>query len=135
MQDGGILYTEKIVKNSHKWVKYIFWSSHMIKNNIWNIFSFSSYSFSYLLNPFFWANFSKFGEKKGLYKYQTEKTKKLKLLQMLLFKMYDDQKICFTHFWPFFDPFYCISLLIFAIMQNSPILHFRDTTGYVRLGK
>ena len=72
---------------------------------------------------------------KGLYKYQTEKTKKLKLLQMLLFKMYDDQKICFTHFWPFFDPFYCISLKIFAIMQNSPILHFRDTTGYVRLGK
>ena len=54
---------------------------------------------------------------------------------MLLFIIYDGQKIYFTRFLPFFDHFYHISLEIFSIMQNYPILHFQDATGYVRLGK
>ena len=63
---------KKWSKKGKKWVKYIFWPSHMINNNICNIFSFSAYSFSYLLDPVFRDNFTGFGKNKGFVKKQTE---------------------------------------------------------------
>ena len=46
-----------------------------------------------------------------------------------------DPKINFSHFLAIFGHFYPISPEIFAIVQNFPILHLWDTTGYVWLGK
>ena len=60
-----------------------------MNNNIFNIFSFLAYSLSYLLDPVFRANLTKFGKNKWFVKYQKEKTKKLKMLQMLLFILCD----------------------------------------------
>ena len=73
----------KMVKKGQKTGEIYFWPSHIINNNICNIFSFLAYSFSYLLDPVFRANLTKFGKNKGFVKYKTEKTKKLKMLQML----------------------------------------------------
>ena len=42
----------------------------MLNNNIWNIFSFSAYTFSYLFSELISLDFVKI---KGLYKYQKEK--------------------------------------------------------------
>ena len=41
----------------------------------------------------------------------------------------------FSHYWSILGHFYPISPKIFAIVQIFPILHLRDTTGNVRLGK
>ena len=63
----------------------------------------------------------------------------------LLWRKFKSQKM-FHNFWPDFLVLFTkpINILgvpeigyweIFAIVQNFPILHFRDTTGYVPLGK
>ena len=52
----------------------IYFLAIICKNNyICIIFSFLAYSFSYLLDPVFRANFTKFGKNKRFVKYQTEK--------------------------------------------------------------
>ena len=57
----------------------------MINNNIFNIFSFSTFSLGYFTNPAFWLNFKKIALKTGSRKYTREKVEKLKMLKMLLF--------------------------------------------------
>ena len=57
----------------------------MINNNIFNIFSFSSFPFGYFLDLVFGAIFSKIGQNTGFVKYPKEKVEKQKILKMLLF--------------------------------------------------
>ena len=57
----------------------------MIDNNIFNIFSFSTFSLRYFLDPALKAIFLKFSQNAGFVKYPREKVEKLKLLEMLLF--------------------------------------------------
>ena len=45
----------------------------MINNNIFNIFSFSTFSLGYFTNPAFWLNFKKIALKTGSRKYPREK--------------------------------------------------------------
>ena len=80
----------------------IFWgASHMINNNIFNIFNFSTFSLGYFLDPVFRAIFLKFSQNAGFVKYPREKVKKQKMLQMLLFIIYEAPKKISTIFWPF----------------------------------
>ena len=48
-----------MVKNGPKMAEIIFGATHMIKNNIFNIFSFSTFSFGYFLDPDFLEFFLK----------------------------------------------------------------------------
>ena len=57
----------------------------MIDNNIFNIFSFSTFSLVYFLDPVFRAIFLNFSQNAGFVKYPREKVEKLKMLKMLLF--------------------------------------------------
>ena len=57
----------------------------MINDNIFNIFSFLTFSFGYFRNPVFWPNLKKIAPKTRSKKYPKEKVKKLKMLKMLLF--------------------------------------------------
>ena len=79
----------KMAKKGKKLLKYFFWPSYIINNNICNIFSFSNYSFTYLLDPVFRANFTIFGKNKGNESTKQKKNRKINMLQMLLFIIYD----------------------------------------------
>ena len=57
------------------------------------------------------------------------------MFKMLLFLIYEGYKKNFTHFLPIFDHFYPFSPKIFALEQNSPILHFQDPLHIVPPGK
>ena len=48
----------------------------MIKNTIFNIFCFSTFSFGYFTNPVFWPNLEKIALKTRSRKYTNEKVKK-----------------------------------------------------------
>ena len=50
----------------------------MINNNIFNNFSFSTFSLRYFTNPAFWLNFKKIALKTRSRKYPKEKVKKTK---------------------------------------------------------
>ena len=88
----------------------IFWgASHMIYNNIFNNFSFSTFSLRYFTNPAFWLNFKKIALKTGSRKYQREKVEKQKMLKMLFFTTCEAPSKKFqpflSHFWPFLPYF------------------------------
>ena len=53
---------------------------------------------------------------------------------VIIYHLQGPKKI-FNHFWGIFGHFYPISLDKLIIVQNFPILHFRDTTGHDQLGK
>ena len=64
----------------------IFWgASHIVNNNIFNIFRFLTFSLRYFPDPICRAIFLKFSQNAGFLKYPREKVEKLKLLEMLLF--------------------------------------------------
>ena len=93
-----------MAKNGLKMVEIFWGSSHMIKNTIFNIFCFSTFSFGYFLDLVFRAIFSKFGQNTGFVKYPKEKVEKQKMLKMLLFIICEAPKNLqpfFGHFWPF----------------------------------
>ena len=48
-----------MAKNDLKMVEFFGGASHMINDNIFNIFSFSTFSFGYFTNPVFWPNLKK----------------------------------------------------------------------------
>ena len=73
-----------MAKNGLKMAEIIWRASHMINNNIFNNFSFSTFSLRYFANPAFWLNFKKKAQKTGSRKYQREKVEKQKMLKMLL---------------------------------------------------
>ena len=73
-----------MAKNGLKMVE-IFWGAlHMINDNIFNIFCFSTFSFGYFTNPVFWPNLEKIALKTRSRKYTNEKVKKQIMLKMLL---------------------------------------------------
>ena len=76
-----------MAKNDQKRVDIFWGASHMINDNIFNIFSFSTFSLGYFTNTAFWLNFKKIALKTGSRKYQTKekKLKNKKILKMLFF--------------------------------------------------
>ena len=77
----------------------------MINNDIFNIFSFSTFSLGYFFDPVFRAIFLKFSQNSGFVKYPKEKVEKLKMLKMLLFIIFEPPKKISTIFLPFFAIF------------------------------
>ena len=55
------------------------------ENNIFDIFSFLTFSFGYFRSPVFWPNLKKISLKTRSRKYPKEKVEKQKMLKMLLF--------------------------------------------------
>ena len=95
----------KIAKNGFKMVEIFFGSSHTIKNTIFNIFCFSTFSFGYFLDLVFRAIFSKFGQNTGFVKYPKEKVKKTKNIKNVIsYHMWCPPKIS-TIYWPFLPYF------------------------------
>ena len=86
----------------------------MINNNIFNIFSFSTFSLGYFLDPVSRAIFLKFSQNAGFVKYPREKVEKLKMLKMLLFIICEAPK----KFQPFFGHF----LAIFTLFHLTNLL-------------
>ena len=114
----------------------IFWeASHLINNNIFNIFCFSTFSLGYFLDLVFGAIFLKFIQNARLVKYPREKVEKQKMLKMLLLIICEPPQKNFNHFLAIFGHFYPISLEKVAVEQNSPCQHFRDPQILVPLGK
>ena len=74
-----------MAKNGLKMVEIFWGASHMINNNIFNIFCFSTFSFGFFLDLVFRAIFSKFGQNAGFVKDSKKKVEKQKMLKMLLF--------------------------------------------------
>ena len=86
----------------------------MINNNIFNIFSFSTFSLGYFLDPVFRAIFLNFSQNAGFVTYPREKVEKLKMLKMLLFIICEAPK----KFQPFFGQF----LAIFTLFHLTNLL-------------
>ena len=97
-----------MAKNDQKRVEIFWGASHMINDNIFNIFCFSTYSFGYFTNPVFWPNLKKIALKTRSRKCPKEKVKKQEMLKMLSFIICKaPQKIqpFLSHFWPFLPYF------------------------------
>ena len=88
----------KMAKNGLKMAEIFWGASHMINNNIFNNFSFSTFSLRYFTNPAFWLNFKKIALKTGSRKYQREKVEKQKMLKMLFFTTCEAPQKNFSHF-------------------------------------
>ena len=73
--------------------------------------------------------------KTGSYKYQNEKYLKYKIATNVIFQHVWGPQKNLTPFRPVFKPFFDISHEIFAIVQKALILHFRDPSIIVALGK
>ena len=67
-----------MAKNGFKMVEIFRGASHMINNDIFNIFCFLTFSFGYFTNPVFWPNLKKIALKQGLEGTQKKKLKKIK---------------------------------------------------------
>ena len=79
-----------MAKNGLKMVEIILGASHMINNNIFNIFSFSTFSFWYFRNPEFWQNLKEITLKTGSRKYAKEKKLKNKYVKnVVIHDMWD----------------------------------------------
>ena len=87
-----------MAKNGLKMAEIFWGASHMINNNIFNNFSFSTFSLRYFTNPAFWLNFKKIALKTGSRKYQREKVEKQKMLKMLFFTTCEAPQKNFSHF-------------------------------------
>ena len=97
-----------MAKNDQKRVEIFLGASHMINDNIFNIFNFSTFSLGYFLDPVCRAIFLKFSQNAGFVKYPRGKVEKLKMLKILLFIICEAPKKFqpfFGHFWPFFPYF------------------------------
>ena len=73
----------------------------MINYNIFNNFSFSTFSLRYFTNPAFWLNLKKIALETGSRKYPREKVEKQKMLKMLLLIIGETPKKISTIFKPF----------------------------------
>ena len=104
----------KMAKNGLKMVEIILGASHMINNNIFNIFCFLTFSFGYFLDLVFRAIFSIFGQNTGCVKYPKEKVEKQKMLKMLLFIICEAPPKMSTLFWSF--------LAIFTLFHLTNLL-------------
>ena len=99
-----------------KWLKFFLGASHMINNDIFNIFNFSTFSLGYFQDPVFRAIFDKISQNAGFVRYPREKVEKLKMLKMLKFIICEaPQKISII-----FCPFLAIFTLFHS--KNWPYL-------------
>ena len=106
----------------------IFWgASHMINNNIFNIFCFLTFSFGYITNPVFWPNLKKIALKTRSRKYRKEKVKKQKLLKMLLFMICEAPRKISTIFWPFLAIFTLFHLKNWPYLQKPEFRNLAKT--------
>ena len=125
----------KMVKIGPKMEEIIFGASHMINNNIFNIFCFSTFSFRYCKTPVFWQNSKKKTLKTGSKKYPKEKVEETKNFKNFIIYHIWAPKNNFSQFWPIFNHFYPISPEFFALEQKFAIDHFRDPPIHDWLGK
>ena len=122
----------KMAKNGLKMVEFFWGASHMINNNIFNIFCFSTFSLGYFRNPVFWPNLEKIALKTRSRKYLKEKVKKQKMLKMLKFIIREaPQKFqpFLSHFWPFF-PYFTWKIGHISKNPNSAIWPKPDSDSY-----
>ena len=124
-----------MAKNGVKMVEIFWGASHMINDNIFNIFCFSTFSFGYFTNPVFWPNLEKIALKTRSRKYPKEKVEKQKMLKMLLFIIFEGPSKYFNHFWAFFGHFYPISLEKLAISPKTRIRQFGQNQILIPTGK
>ena len=124
-----------MAKKGQKLVEISVGTSHMIKNNIFKFFCFSTFSLGYFTNPKFWLNFKKIALKTGSRKYPREKVEELKMLKMSLFIIHEDpQKNC-NHFLAILGHFYPISLEKFALTPKTPTPQFTRNLILTPTGK
>ena len=90
-----------MAKKGQKMVEIFLGAPHMINNDIFNIFSFSTFSLGYFLDSVFRAIFLKYSQNSGVAKYLKEKVEKLKMLKMSLFFICEAPQKISTIFWPF----------------------------------
>ena len=84
--------------------------SHMLDNNICNIFYFQTFSFWYFQDPVFMVNYNKNAKKQGIESTKRKKFENKKMLQMFLSNIYDIPKKILDPFLPLFSHFLCLSL-------------------------
>merc|ERR1711994_52710 len=94
-----------MAKNGQKIVEIFFGAPCMINNNIFNIFSFSTFSLGYFLDSVFRAIFLEYSQNSGFVKYPKEKVEKLKMLKMSLFMICEAPQKISTIFGPFLANF------------------------------
>ena len=87
-----------MAKNGLKMVEIFWGASHMINDNIFNIFCFLTFSFGYFTNPVFRPNLEKIALKTRSRKYPIEKVEKPKMLKMLLLIICEASQKNFNHF-------------------------------------
>ena len=124
-----------MAKNGQKRVEFFWGASHMINNNIFSIFGFSTFSLGYFTNPAFWINFKKIALKTGSRKYTREKVEKLKMLKMLLFIICEAPQKNFNPFLAIFGHFYPISLDKFALTPKTRLPQFTRNLILTPTGK
>ena len=112
---------EKMAKNSQKWVQNFFGMSHMLDNNICNLFLFLNFFLLVLLRPCFWAILKKFTQKQGPGSTKRKKLRNKKMLQMLLSNICDIPKKFWTHFWLFLAIFSCLTLMFLALSLKKAL--------------
>ena len=112
---------EKMAKNSQKWVQNFFGMSHMLDNNICNIFLFFNFFLLVLPGPCFWVNFFKIAQKQGLKSTKRKKLRNKKRLQMLLSNICDIPKKIWTHFCLFLGTFSCLTLTFLALSLKKAL--------------
>ena len=95
----------KMAKNGFKLVEFFGGASHMINYNIFNIFSFSTFSFRYFLDPVFYIFFLKFWQNTGVLQYRKEKVEEQKMLKMFLFIICEAPKIISSILGPYLTIF------------------------------
>ena len=124
-----------MAKNGQKRVEIFWGASHMINNNIFNIFNFSTFSLGYFLDPVSRAIFLKFSQNAGFVKYPREKVEKLKMLKMLLFIICEAPQKNFNPFLAIFGHFYPISLDKFALTPKTRLPQFTRNLILTPTGK
>merc|ERR1712218_204686 len=122
----------KMAKNGLKMVEIFWGASHMIKNTVFNIFCFSTFSLGYFTNPVFWPNLEKIALKTRSRKYPKEKVEKQKMLKMVFFIICEDHQKISTIFKPFLAIFTLFHLKNWPYLQNpnSAIWPKPDSDSY-----
>ena len=124
-----------MAKNGQKMVEIFWWTLHMINNDIFNIFNFSTFSLGYFLDPVFRAIFLKFSQNAGFVKYPREKVEKPKMLKMLLFIICEAPQKISAIFKAIFGHFYPISLDKFALTPKTRLPQFTRNLILTPTGK
>ena len=109
-----------MAKNGPKMTEINLGVSHMINDNIFNIFSFSTFSFVYFLDPVFRVISFKFCQNSGFLKYQKEKVEKQKMLKMLSFITCETHNLISAIFGPFLPIFTLFHLKLLQFCKIFP---------------